>query len=93
MFNHVNHPRHTETIADLAETLRPEGLLPVHFDFALVRQGYQTSASLLLHPGIKHQRKAGIMRPSRRAGITHHDIAAGNAHVGVGDSCIGKAHS
>ncbi len=33
------------------------------------------------------------MRRSRRAGITHHDIAAGNAHVGVGDSGIGKAHS
>lgn len=35
LFNNVNHPRYTEPIADLAETMRPEGLLPVHFDLPL----------------------------------------------------------
>lgn len=93
MFNHVNHPRHTETIADLAETLRPEGLLPVHFDLPLCGKVIKPALPFCYILGIKHQRKAGLMRRSRRAGITHHDIAAGNAHVGVGDSSIGKAHS
>lgn len=69
MFNHVNHPRHTETIADLAETLRPEGLLPVHFDLPLCGKVIKPALPFCYILGIKHQRKAGIMRRSRRAGF------------------------
>nr|VUD24713.1 Uncharacterised protein [Salmonella sp. NCTC 7297] len=64
MFNHVNHPRHPETIADLAETLRPEGFLPVHFDLPLCGKVIKPAPPFCYILGIKHQRKAGIMRRS-----------------------------
>lgn len=46
LFNNVNHPRYAELIAHLSETMRPEGLLPVHFDLPLCGK-VQTIASLL----------------------------------------------
>ncbi|SUG50097.1 Uncharacterised protein [Salmonella enterica subsp. arizonae] len=49
LFNNINHPRHAEPIADLSEAMRPEGLLPVHFDLSLRGKVIKTSAYLLPH--------------------------------------------
>lgn len=42
---------------------------------------------------VEDQREAGVMGFSRRDAVAHHDVAARNAQVGVGDGGIREFHS
>ncbi len=93
LFDDINHPRYAKFIGDFAKAMRPESFLPGHFDFSVSGKIVKPAFSFFDLLRIEHQRKAGVAGFSLRHGIAHHDVASGNAHVGMSDGGIGKLHS
>lgn len=62
LLNDVNHPRHAVFVGDFTETVRPEGLLPGHFDMAFRSQIVEPAFAFRHVLGVQHQREPGILR-------------------------------
>lgn len=93
LFDDVDHPRHTVLVGDFTETVRPECFLPVHFDLTCCCQVVKPALPFVDILRVEDQRESGVMGFSRRDAVAHHDVAARNTQVGVGDGGIGEFHS
>ena len=93
LFDDVDHPRYAIPIAHFTETMSPEGFLPVHFDFSVCCQVIKPAFAFVDVLRVEYQRKARVVGISVGGAIAHHDVAARNAQVGVGNGGIGEFHA
>ncbi|MNY35854.1 hypothetical protein D3C86_1702910 [compost metagenome] len=73
--------------------MRPEGLLPGHFDIAASSEFVEPAFAFGHVLGVEHQRKSCVLRVAAGHAVAHHNFAARDTNIGMSDGGVRKLHT
>src|SRR5690606_26273752 len=93
LFDDVDHPWHTIFIGHFAETVCPEGLLPGHFNVTARGELVEPAFAFGDVLGVEYQGETRVLCVTAGHAVAHHDFAACDTNVGVGNRGVRECHA